>query len=252
MEKNSSSNFLGTQEFERCRPYIEAALQYAGGTHDIVDVYEEWPKTQEQLEEYVIEKYTSDKKDDTHHWETNEILLDDGTVFIKDGIEVTENWRTVMPDGTTKTKEESIYEVTNWEHEYFKNEEKRQILIPVSNMLEIMIEEFEDLVAYEPHNELDDANNKKTTLNIASRFLNNTGSVSFISLIESQVNNTGEVSFDDGPTLSASVGVATTTTTTTTTTPTPTPTPAPTPTPTPTPSPTPSPSPSDGGYGGGY
>ena len=27
-------------------------------------------------------------------------------------------------------------------------------------MIEIMVEEFEDLVAYEPHNELDSSNNK--------------------------------------------------------------------------------------------
>jgi hypothetical protein len=40
MEKNSSNNFLGTQEFERCKPYIEAALKYTGGTHDIIDIYE--------------------------------------------------------------------------------------------------------------------------------------------------------------------------------------------------------------------
>mgnify|MGYP003134260862 FL=1 len=27
-------------EFERCRKHIEAALEYSGGTHDIIDIYE--------------------------------------------------------------------------------------------------------------------------------------------------------------------------------------------------------------------
>ena len=27
-------------EFERCRKHIEAALEYTGGTHDIIDIYE--------------------------------------------------------------------------------------------------------------------------------------------------------------------------------------------------------------------
>ena len=144
--------------------------------NDIIDVYEEWPKDQDHLESYVDEIYTADKRDDIHHWETNEILLDNGTPVIKEGIEVTEDWRTIMPNGDVKTAEESIYQVTNYEHEYYKNEVKRQILLPVSNMLNIMIEEFENLVAYEPHSELDDAYNKKTPLNITSRFLNNTGS----------------------------------------------------------------------------
>jgi len=40
MEKSSSDKFLGTEEFSRCRPYIEAALEYTGGTHDIIDIYE--------------------------------------------------------------------------------------------------------------------------------------------------------------------------------------------------------------------
>tara|TARA_B100000965_G_scaffold269868_1_gene228288 strand:+ start:2991 stop:3380 length:390 start_codon:yes stop_codon:yes gene_type:complete len=40
MEASSAINFLGTQEFERCKPYIEAALEYTGGTHDIIDIYE--------------------------------------------------------------------------------------------------------------------------------------------------------------------------------------------------------------------
>ena len=40
MEESSAINFLGTQEFERCKPYIEAALEYTGGTHDIIDIYE--------------------------------------------------------------------------------------------------------------------------------------------------------------------------------------------------------------------
>ena len=210
-------------------PFLDWAILLV---NDIIDVYEEWPKSQSQLEDYVGEVYGELKKDDIHHWETNEILLDDGTVFIKEGIEVTEDWRTVMPDGTMKTAAESRYSVSNFEHEYFKNELKRQILLPVNNMIEIMVEEFEDLVAYEPHNELDSSNNKKTVLNISSRFLNNTGSVSFASAVR-QLTTGGEVTFDDGPSTgfsAGSVGVAggggSTTLTTTTTTSSPTTSPA--------------------------
>jgi hypothetical protein len=186
--------------------------------NDIVDVYEEWPKNQNQLVDYVNEKY-SGKSDSIHHWETNEIMLDDGiTTLVKEGIEVNENWRTIMPDGTVKTAEESIYPVNNYEYEYFKNEVKRQILLPINNMVELMIEEFEDLVAYDPHNELDNANNKKTVMNISSRFLNNTGSVSFASAIASQLTTGGEVTFDDGPSTGFTAGVATSISTTTSTT----------------------------------
>ena len=40
MEKNNPEQLLGTQEFMRCKKYIEAALEYSGGTHDIIDIYE--------------------------------------------------------------------------------------------------------------------------------------------------------------------------------------------------------------------
>ena len=40
MEKNVTEQLLGTEEFERCRKHIEAALEYTGGTHDIIDIYE--------------------------------------------------------------------------------------------------------------------------------------------------------------------------------------------------------------------
>ena len=40
METHPTIDFLGTKEFERCKPYIEAALEYTGGTHDLIDIYE--------------------------------------------------------------------------------------------------------------------------------------------------------------------------------------------------------------------
>ena len=40
METHSTDNLLGTEEFMRCKKYIEAALEYSGGTHDIIDIYE--------------------------------------------------------------------------------------------------------------------------------------------------------------------------------------------------------------------
>lgn len=40
MEKNSPDKLLGTEQFERCKPHIEAALEYTGGTHDLIDIYE--------------------------------------------------------------------------------------------------------------------------------------------------------------------------------------------------------------------
>ena len=219
--------------------------------NNITDPYEQWPVATERLYDYTVTKYGVDNVDSIHHWETNEILFEE-EVYVKEGIQVNETFRVTMPDGTILGKTESIYPVSNYEHEEFLNEKKRFIKIATPPVLELILSDFRDKVEYDPHPELDRFGDKKTPLSIASRFIDEVGYVS--GSVDITTNIAQVTSFDYGPT-SMAAGVATSTTTsgaantTTTTTPTPTPTPAPTPTPTPTPTPSPSPS---GGGGGGY
>ena len=49
MEAGTTDVLVGTEEFLRCKKYIEAALEYSGGTHDIVDIYEGLYKGSMQL-----------------------------------------------------------------------------------------------------------------------------------------------------------------------------------------------------------
>ncbi|MCH1552663.1 MAG: baseplate wedge protein 53, partial [Balneolaceae bacterium] len=181
--------------------------------NEIIDLYDQWPKNQQDLIDYVNEKYTD--PDTIHHYETNEILSD-GDIFVRSGIQVTEDYTVELPDGSLVSGTNARYPLTNYEYEYEQNELKRQILIPQSSMIDLFIEEFEDLVGYEPHLELDEFNNKKTPLNIASRFLNNTGSTSYQNqgVTTPQNGNGAAVTFDNGVAVSssspsASVGVST-------------------------------------------
>ena len=60
-----------------------------------------------------------------------------------------------------------------------------------------MEEELRSMLAYEPHAELDEFNNKKTPLNIAARFLDISG---YISGSVNIGDNVGTVtSYDNGP-----------------------------------------------------
>lgn len=186
-------------------PFLDWAILLI---NDIIDVYEEWPKEQDQLETFVNTKYGD--PDGIHHYETNEVLYNNVVVF-KKGIEVNDTFRASLPDGTTLSESQSIYPVSNYEYEYYENEKKRQILIPLGNMIDIMVEEFEDLVSYEPHAELDDANNKKTPLSIASRFLNNVGTSSSGSITITNQISGNVTSYDNGPGSSVlGIGVNTT------------------------------------------
>lgn len=177
--------------------------------NDIIDVYDQWPKEQNDLDTYVESIYSDVYG--IHHYETNEVLYND-IVFIKKGTVVNEDFRAVLPDGTTKTAEESRTPITNYEHEYYLNEQKRLIILPQPGLIDLMEEEMSRLLAYQPNPEVDSQGNKITPMSISTRFINNKAS-----LIGSGSTAAFQsvTSFDNGP-AAGSVGVATSTTTTST------------------------------------
>ena len=185
-------------------------------TNNITDLYDQWPKEHQVLSDYVLEQYGS--WEGIHHWETREVKYNDA-VFVKSGIEVNETYRVTLPNGTTLSKTDSIYPVSNMEHETYLNEQKRLIIIPNGNLLEFFIEDFEDLVAYLPSKELSEDGTKKTPITAASKFLDRK---SFRrSTSRSTAAQETVTSFDYGPTTggsTAGVGTVTTTTSAATTT----------------------------------
>tara|TARA_B100001250_G_scaffold84006_1_gene69338 strand:+ start:2511 stop:3290 length:780 start_codon:yes stop_codon:yes gene_type:complete len=177
-------------------------------SNNITDFYEQWPKKHTDLINYTNHKY--DNPEFIHHYETKEVLWND-IVFIKAGVTVNDSWRTILPDGTTKTAAESRDPISNYEHEYYENEIKRGIKIPGTAMFTLITEEFENLVSYEPHSELDEFGNKKTPLNVAQRFLDVSGYVTGSISREDQIGVV--TSYDYGPSATTSTaGVATVTT----------------------------------------
>ena len=179
--------------------------------NNITDVYEQWPKNINDLQEYTRRKYNN--PDAVHHYETVRAEFN-GETFLEQGIQVNDTWRTVLPDGTTLGEAQSIYPVTNYEYEDYLNEQKRIIKLPTPPVIELILAEFEDVIAYEPHSELDQKGNKKSSLNMSSRFLNTAG-ISAAS--KSRDEGIGYVtSYDNGPgSATVQVGAAQTTTETT-------------------------------------
>ena len=141
--------------------------------NNITDIYNEWPKKESDLQEFVEQKY--DDPDAIHHYETNEVLYN-GIVYMKEGTEVNSTFRVTMPDGVVLSETDSIYPVSNYEYEYYENEKKRLITVPNGAALSIIENEMRELMDYEDHVEIDSDGNKKTPLNIAGRFTKISGS----------------------------------------------------------------------------
>ena len=162
--------------------------------NNITDFYTQWPKNVNELQKYVAAKYTDPNQ--IHHYETNEILYND-EVFINAGTQVNADFRAVLPDGSIKTEGESLYPVTNYEYEDYENELLTAIKIPTPPIVEMINNEFEELVAYDQNDEIDREGNKKTDLNMSSRFLDSSGVAAGSVAV---TDNVGTVtSYDNGP-----------------------------------------------------
>ena len=166
-------------------------------SNNITDIYTQWPKRENALNDYVANIY--DDPDSIHHWETMEVKSGD-IVIAKGGIEVNESYRGIDIDGNPLTKEQSVYPVTNYEHESYLNEKNRLISIPTSRLVDFYEEQFKEIVDYQPHDEVDDFGRKKTHISLASAFLDRDAfRRSALSNIQAAISNTtGTVTFDYG------------------------------------------------------
>jgi len=175
-------------------------------SNNIIDIYDEWPKDSNTLNEYI--KTTYGNTEGIHHWETQKVLYL-GQVFMNEGIEVNDSFRVTLPNGDVLTKEQSIYPVTNSEHEIYLNEKKRLIALPTSRLIDFFTSEFKRLVDYTPHDELDETGIKKTPISSAAKFIDRS---SYRVTAQSNSSNVGQevTSFDYGPTSGSATSTVTT------------------------------------------
>ena len=139
--------------------------------NNITDPYTQWPMDTNALLQYTVSQYSD--PDAIHHWETKEVEFD-GAIFNKEGIEVNEDYIVTLPDGTTLGRDQSIFPVTNLEHETMINEKKRLIGIPDGNFVAFFESEVDRLTDYEESPELDRDGNKTSVINPTAKYLERT------------------------------------------------------------------------------
>jgi len=123
--------------------------------NNIINIYDDWPMTEQELYNYMVRKYGKDDVESIHHWETQEIRNTRGDIQLRAGLEVPEDFNYTRPDGTSIPKEELIRPLSNYDYESGLNDYKRGIHVLKPQFLNSFVEEFEDLVEYLPSNEVD-------------------------------------------------------------------------------------------------
>ena len=193
--------------------------------NNIINIYEEWPMSEDELERYIDSTYEEDA-DSVHHWVTQRITDARGRILVKEDRTVPEDWEYTRPDGTVIPKEETVRPVSVYDHESQKNDFKRNIYLLKKDFITGFIEEFSSLVGYLPNSETDPTEgSKKSKDTIQEQFITvkptyntnigQTSSVEFASEADysSRTFDTSDPTISAGDVLSDGSTVITTTTT---------------------------------------
>ena len=137
-------------------------------SNNIIDIKNEWPMTQYDLNMYLDEKYTPEQLIDIHHYETLEFRDGKGRLIVPNGQIVDEDWSLEYFDGLQIRNTDStidgrpVKSVSFLEYEVNKNDEKRNINVLRPDMLTLFMKDFERIMKYDRSSQYVDKKLKKT------------------------------------------------------------------------------------------
>ena len=120
--------------------------------NNIINVYDEWPMTQFNFENYLLDKYdTYENINATHHYETTEVKNSKGVVIVPAGLEVDSNYSISFYDeqieGMT-TVSSPVTEITNYHYEEKLQQDKRNIFLLKARFLNVVKDDLEEMMEY--------------------------------------------------------------------------------------------------------
>tara|TARA_E500000331_G_C17244607_1_gene708586 strand:+ start:1099 stop:2016 length:918 start_codon:yes stop_codon:yes gene_type:complete len=140
-------------------------------TNNIINLYDEWPMSEDELERYIESEYDEDSSS-VHHWVTQKVTDGRGRTLLKGDRTVSEDFSYTRPDGTAIPKDQIVRPISVYDHESEKNDFKRNIYLLRKEYINGFIEEFSTLVDYLPNDEVDnDTQVKKTKDSVQEQFI---------------------------------------------------------------------------------
>ena len=137
-------------------------------SNNIIDVKNEWPLTQLQLNEFLNEKYTPQQLVSIHHYETLELRDNKNQLILPAGITVDEDFNMEYMSGNQIRSTNSLVDgrpikaVTFFDHENELNDRKRNINVLKPEFLGIFIKDFERIMKYDKSSQYVNRKLKKT------------------------------------------------------------------------------------------
>ena len=112
--------------------------------NDIVDFYDQWPRSTKQLQEYVEQKY--DQPMGTKHYVTYEVKDDNGNVVCPAGKIVPQDFQIAFYNGTTTVTANPTVSVSNYQYEDELNSKKEKIKVIRPEFIEDFVESYYELI----------------------------------------------------------------------------------------------------------
>ena len=123
-------------------------------TNNILNVRDQWPLEQNDLYEYMLEKYGSDANiGSIHHHETKKIVDEYNRVVIPAGLEVDSNFSLEYLNYSGQkiivSSSQAVSAITNYQYEVKLNDEKRQIRILKPQFVGLFLTDHKNIMRYD-------------------------------------------------------------------------------------------------------
>lgn len=123
-------------------------------SNNIVNVYDEWPMTQEAFDKYLLQKYGSyENLYSLHHYETKEIKDSSGNIILRPNLVVPSTFSVDYYDSASGRQEylssdKVLTLITNYEYEENIQNKKRNIFLLKQSYASVIINDMEKTMPY--------------------------------------------------------------------------------------------------------
>ena len=131
-------------------------------TNNVINVRDEWPMSQNDLQNYLTNKYTTAELSYVHHYETLKIVDSSQKLIQPKGIIVEEGHSITFIDRGVSKTESKVEAITYLQHEINLNDQKREINVLQKQYVEIYLRDMTNIMSYKPSKQFVSKNLKKT------------------------------------------------------------------------------------------
>ena len=121
-------------------------------SNNIINIQNEWPLNQQAFESYVLDKYgTTEKLNEIHHYESNEVKDTNGVIIFPKGVRVSAGQSVSYFEPLSEelvTVNPVAKAVTNFQHEEKINDDKRRIFLIKPIYLNVVFDDLEEMMIY--------------------------------------------------------------------------------------------------------